>query len=118
MLESESLVFPEADTHSPVRAIHSLLEHHVRVLAIALSGLPGIWSLERHECYDGNLILMLTLQPQDMQNLVVSRDESGFRLNSSQNDEYRELGCFSTMSELIATLRASVTTTMKRDRTA
>ena len=118
MFDSGSLVFPEADAHSPIRAIHSLHESHVRVLAAALSRLPGMWELERHECYDGNLILMLTLQAQDTQSLVVSRDENGFHLSSSQNDKYRELGCFGTMNEVIATLRASLMTTMKRDRTA
>ncbi len=112
MLSSESHVSTGTDTMSPIRAMHSLRESHARALAAALAGFPGMCSFERHECYDGNLILMLTWQAQKTESLVVTRDGNGFYLSSSQDDRYRKLGCFGTMNEVIATIRASMRTEM------
>ncbi len=107
---------PDPDTFSPLRTLHSLREKHVRILARVLSQLPGTWSLERHESYDGDLTLMLMPQQADRANLVVSREADGFHLITNQDDDYRKLGCFGTMDELLATVRANVHATRERSR--
>ncbi len=99
---------PDPDTLSPLRALHSLREKHVTVLARTMSQLPGRWSLERHESYDGDLTLMLMPQQADPTNLVVSREADGFHLIANQDDDYRELGCFSAIDELVTTVQANV----------
>ena len=103
---------PDPDTLSPLRAMHSLREKHVLTLAQALSRLPGTWSLERHESYDGDLTLMLRPQQQEGENLVVSRRADGFHLIANQED-CRKLGCFGAMDELVATMRSSAATAIK-----
>ncbi len=97
--------------------MHSLREKHVVVLAKALSQLPGIWSLERHKSYDGDLTLLLMPQHQERENLVVSREADGFHLIANQDDDYRELGCFGAMDDLVATAR-SCTARMQGDEAA
>ena len=109
---------PDPDTISPLRAMHSLREKHVLTLAKALSRLPGTWSLERHEGYDGDLTLMLMPQQQESENLVVSREADGFHLIANQEDDYRSLGCFGAMDELVATMRSSAATARQGSRAA
>ena len=104
---------PDLDTRSPLRALHSLRENHVTVLAKTMSQLPGTWSLERHESYDGDLTLMLMPDHQERANLVVSRESDGFHLIANQDDDYCELGRFSAIDELVATVRANVRSTTK-----
>ena len=104
---------PDLDTLSPLRALHSLREKHVTVLAKTMSQLPGTWSLERHEGCDGDLTLMLMPQQANRANLVVSREADGFHLIANQDDDYRELGRFGAIDELVATLRANVRTTTR-----
>ena len=103
---------------SPLRALYSLREKHVRMLAGTLTQLPGTWSLERHEGCDGDFTLMLMPQQADRANLVVSRDEDGFHLTANQDDDYRELGCFSALDELVATMRANVRAAIRRHQAA
>ena len=105
------LTTPDPDMFSPLRALHSLREKHVTVLARTMSQLPGSWSLERHESYDGDLTLMLMPQQADRANLVVSREADGFHLIANHDDDCRELGCFGALDELVATVRANVRTT-------
>ena len=102
---------PDLDTLSPLRALHSLREKHVRILARTMSQLPGTWCLERHESYDGDLTLMLMPQQPERANLVVSRESDGFHLIANQEDEYRELGCFGAIDELVAGVQANVRST-------
>lgn len=106
---------PDPDTLSPLRAMHSLREKHVKTLAMALSRLPGTWSLECHEGYDGDLTLMLMPQHQERENLVVSREADGFHLIANQDDDYRQLGCFGAMDELVATMQSSAVTALKKN---
>ena len=70
--------------------------------------MPGTWSLERHEGCDGDLTLMLMPQQADRANLVVRREADGYHLTANQDDNYRELGCFGALDELLATVRANV----------
>ncbi len=103
-----------SDMPSPLRSMHSLREKHVKVLVNVLSQLPDIWSLERHEGYDGDLSLMLTSEHQEDDNFFVGRRASGFHLIANRDDDCRELGCFDTVDELVATMWSSaVATTMK-----
>ncbi len=110
-----NFMLPDPDTVSSLRAMHSLREKHVRTLTEALSRLPGTWSLECHESYDGDLTLMLMPQHQERASLVVSREADGFHLIANQDDDYRKLGCFGAMDELVATMRSSAVAAMKRE---
>ena len=105
---------PAPETLSPLRALYSLREQHVTVLARTLSQLPGNWSLERHESYDGDLTLMLMPQHQGRANLVVNRGSDGFHLIANQDDDYLELGRFGAIDELVAGVQASVSTSKAR----
>ena len=96
------------DAPRPLRALHSLREKHVRTLAGTLTQLPGIWSLERHEGCDGDLTLMLMPRQADRANLVVSLEADGFHLTANQDDDYRDLGCFGALDELLAMVQANV----------
>ena len=107
------LMMPDLDARSPLRALHSLREKHVTVLARTMSQLPGSWSLECHESYDGDLTLMLMPQQQGRANLVVNRGSDGFHLIANQDDDYCELGCFGALDDLLATVRANVGPTSK-----
>ena len=108
MRTQTQFVVPRPDAPSSLRAMHSLREKHVRTLAGALTQLPGIWSLERHEGCDGDLTLMLMPRQADRANLVVSREADGFHLTANQDDDYRDLGCFGALDDLLAMVRANV----------
>ncbi len=109
---------PDPDTLSPLRALHSLREKHVQTLARTLSQLPGIWSLERQEGYDGDLTVMLMPQRPEGESFIISRKADGFHLGASQEDDYRELGCFAGIDELVAVMHANLTRTMRCARAA
>ena len=108
MRTQNQIAVADPDGPSPLRALHSLREKHVRTLARTLTLLPGTWSLERHEGCDGDLTLMLMPHQADRANLVVSREADGFHLTANHGDDYRELGCFSALDELVVTVRANV----------
>ncbi len=76
----------------------------MRSLVWDLSRSPGIWSLDRHESYDGDLSVMVT-PPQGEEKLVVSHEKDGFHLDANRDDTYRKLGCFSTMDALVVAIR-------------
>ena len=109
---------PESSSLTPLRAMHSLREKHVKVLAVALSQLPETWSMERHEGYDGDLTLMLMSQHQERENLVVSHQADGFHLMANQEDHCWKLGCFGALDELVATVQENAVSASDRNRTA
>jgi hypothetical protein len=103
---------PDPDTLSPLRAMYSLHEKHVAVLTAALTRLPETWSLERHEGYDGDLTLLLMPQHEETEKLFVNRSADGFHLIANHEDEFRELGCFDAMDDLVACMRKNIVTAM------
>ncbi|MFT8246587.1 hypothetical protein [Roseomonas sp. BN140053] len=44
---------------SLIRALHSLTENDAVSLSLGLRDLPGAWSVEQHEGYDGDLVVLL-----------------------------------------------------------
>jgi hypothetical protein len=88
-----------------VRAIHSLLERHVSVLACELLPLQSTWSLVRHEGYDGNLTVLIASDGDVEPSLVFSRSAAGFHLGVLHADNYQEVGCYSTIEALVAAAR-------------
>lgn len=114
---SRRFIQPDPATSSPLRAVHSLREAHVRSLANDLSRLPGTWTLDRHESYDGDLTVMVTLH-QGRENLVVSHQRDGFHLGANREDSYRELGRFSTMDALVMAIGSRSAAQAAMTRTA
>ncbi len=95
-----------ADTASPVRALHSLTERHVTALSEALPHLAGQWVLDRHEGYDGDLTLLLSSPDAPAAHFVISRKASLFHLAATTGDEYRQIGDFAQLSELVPCVQA------------
>ena len=96
----------DPDTHSPLRALHSLRETDVDALRQGFAENQEEWSFDRHESYDGDLTVMLTPADEAEPVLVVSRDEEGFHLAASRGDEYQPLGSFGSVTSVVSAMSA------------
>jgi len=92
------------------RTLSSLSEVQVDLLEAALPGLAGSWCLERHESYEGNLLLLIMpADGNDMTaNLTIDQDAAGLNLGVLRGDELTSQGCYDSMETLIPALRRLV----------
>jgi len=98
---------PDPARLSPLRLIHSLREADVATLSQALIGNSISWTLDRHEGYDGDLIVLLTQAHGGDADLVISRSAAGFQLGATSGDAYRRIGVFSSLAGLLKCLPGS-----------
>ena len=85
---------------SPLRALHSLTETQVARLEGALARLPGSWSLDRHEGYDGHLTLLVTAAGDDSTSFSLHRTGQELHLSLWQGDEPTRSGTFLSVEEV------------------
>ena len=76
----------DADTASPIRALHSLYETQATSIVTGLGSLAGAWDIERHESCDGYLSLVLTHTACDSA-IIVGRDSAGIHVSLMLGDE-------------------------------
>lgn len=93
---------------SPIRALHGLTEAHVMRLAeLAEKSCPG-WSLQRHESYDGTLIVLL-IPPEGTRiacsTIVIYRDAGGFQLGEVDMDRWYKLDTVQTLDDVVAIIQ-------------
>lgn len=96
---------------SPIRALHSLTHTQADAVEALLPRLPGGWSAERHEAYDGHLSLMLVPEAGDEAglSLVVHRDERGLRLDLTRWDAWERVGCYDALEALLEAVLVTAT---------
>ena len=94
---------------SPIRALHSLTHAQADAVEALLPRLPGPWSAERHEGYDGHLSLVIAPEAGDVAgaSLVVHRDQHGLRLDATRWDGWQPVGCYDAMAALLAGVLAA-----------
>ena len=76
----------DSDNVSPIRAMHSLSETQAISITASLRGFAKSWSVERHECCDGHLSLLLSDNADTC--LIVDRDASGIRISRMHGDSW------------------------------
>jgi hypothetical protein len=87
----------------------SRLEPHAQVLATALSGLPGAWTLERHASYDGAFLLVLIPETDDVfPTFAIDGDRSGLHLSVLRDDAYSTVGKFATVEAIVEAIRRTI----------
>lgn len=93
---------------SPIRALHSLTHAQADAVEALLPLLPGAWSAERHEGYDGHLSLMIAPEAGDAAaaSLVVHRDEHGLRLDATRWDGWERVGRYDRLEALLDAILA------------
>ena len=74
------------DTHSPIRAMHSLSQVQALGILAGLVSLPKAWSVEPHESCDGHLSLVISDTVEDT-TLIVDQDAKGLRVGFMMGDE-------------------------------
>lgn len=89
-----------APVSTPIRALHGLRETHAAATETALSLLGCGWSVERHDTYDGHLILMLSPADEDARCFVLHGSADGIHLDA-MGDEYEQLGRFDSVASAI-----------------
>ena len=107
MRHRASLIEQPISPNCPVRALHSLTETHARALQRVLRGCSGQWSLERHESYDGNLLLVLLPEADDAAapTLTINRDRTGLYLGVLRKEAYATHGSFGDIKGVIKAIR-------------
>ena len=97
--DAQSAATTNSEKANPIRAIHSLRERHVAAIAAAAETLPGDWSIERHEDYEGGLSVLLIPTGDDEagETFVIYRDGAGIHLGASRWSVYREVGRFGSI---------------------
>ena len=99
---------PPDPSSRPRWATHSLRDQHIAALKKVIAGLPGGWTLDCNESYDGDVAVLLTPQDGGSDGLVVSRSAAGFHLAATWEDDYQELGRFRSLEMLVSTLRETL----------
>ncbi len=95
---------------SPIRALHSLTAAQAEALEAVVRRLPGRWSAERHEGYDGHLSVLIAPEGGDEAgpSLVAHRDAGGLRLDTTRWDGWEAVGRFDTLPSLLEALLTAV----------
>ena len=91
--------------HAPV-GMGALSEAQAERLAAALPGFTGRWSLDRHDCCDGDLLLLVSPDSDAMATFTVDATPAGITLSVLRADVLRTCGRFATIESLIIALRA------------
>lgn len=74
------------DTHSPIRALHSLNQVQAVSILAGLVSLPTSWTIESHESCDGHLSLVVSNAAEDT-TLLVGQDAGGIYVGFMVGDE-------------------------------
>ena len=95
---------------SLIRALHSLTESEVVSLSLGLRDLPGAWSVEQHEGYDGDLLVLLVQDwaADEALSFALHRSAAGLHLSAQHGDEHIGLGTFAALHEVMGVIRARV----------
>jgi hypothetical protein len=97
---------PDPDLISPLRSIHGLREADVAALTQAVAALDGSWSVERHEGYDGDLTVLIMPRDESRETFVVSRNADGVSLATNVGDDYRTIGIFASIGDVMQVVRS------------
>ena len=88
----------QLEQSSPIRALHSLRDTHAETAEAAVASFGPRWSLERHESYDGHLILQLAPGEEGECVFVLHGVAQGVHLALfSADSDYASLGRFETL---------------------
>ena len=93
-----------------IRSFFSLTERQAAAItAVVLNG-SADWVLDRHEGWDGHLMLLITPAEgsDDAPTYTVDRDAAGLHLRVLEHEIYRALGTFSALEDLVAALQRIV----------
>jgi hypothetical protein len=96
-----------------IRALRSLTQHAFDAVSEAIGGVPGSWTLERHDDYDGYLSLLISPERgSDAPSFLISGQVGLMEVAKFQDDELHTLGQFenleATTAELVRALTLSV----------
>jgi hypothetical protein len=88
---------------NPIRALHSITAAQVDSIEAALRRMPGSWSLDQQDGYDGDLTLILTLleHPADL-SFALWRTPAGYHLTTMRDDEQISCDMFASIEEVLA----------------
>ncbi len=75
-------------------------------LQLVITGISTLWSLERHETYDGDLLVLLMPNDGMRESFGVSRSVKGYHLRTNLGDEFHDVGCFASFDELLGVVKS------------
>lgn len=95
-----------------IRALRSLTRQAFEAVSNVISDLPGQWTLERHDDYEGYLSVLISPEGEaDAPTFLISGQVGQIELAQFQGDQLRTLGRFedleATIAELARALRQS-----------
>jgi hypothetical protein len=96
-----------------IRALRSLTQQAVGTVSDAIAGVPGQWTVEGHDDYDGYLSVLISPEGEaDAPSFLISGQVGQIELAQFQGDELLTLGRFedleATTVELVRALRQSL----------
>ena len=95
-----------------IRPLRSLTEQALEVVRDAIRRVPGDWTFERHDDYDGYLSVLIAREGDlDGPTFLISGQVGHIELATLQDEELHTLGRFedieATAAELVSVLNAS-----------
>ncbi|HTR17936.1 MAG TPA: hypothetical protein VMI52_13005 [Acetobacteraceae bacterium] len=99
---------PDSDVAGPIRTLHGLRRADIAALSTGLGGLPGVWSVETHQDYEGDLTVLLVPAGGDEAgpSFVVYRQAGAFRVAVSRWDAYDPLGAVPVVEAVLPLIQA------------
>ncbi len=89
-----------------IRALRSLTTDQADLVSKAVAALPGEWTVEHHDDYDGYLLIMISPNNSSTEGaaFLISGEVDEIDVAELHHEELRHLGCFSTIEAATAEL--------------
>jgi hypothetical protein len=101
---------PDSGAAGPLRSLHGLRRTDIAALSAVLGALPGVWSVETHQDYEGDLTALLVPAGGDEvgPSFVIYRRAEGFHVAVSRWDDYAPLGMVPGLEAVLPLIQVSL----------
>jgi hypothetical protein len=98
-----------------IRPLRSLTQQAFDAVREAIGGMPGNWTLERHDDYEGYLSILISPESEaDVPSFLISGQVGLMEVAKFQGDELHTLGRFESLEATIAELVRALTLSLPK----